>query len=349
MATLSIIVPVYNVKEYLTACVESICAQSFSDWELILVNDGSQDGSDALCDALAETDSRIRVIHQANGGVSKARNAGICASQGKYLAFVDGDDYIHPQMYEKLVPPMEQGYDVAFCRFARSYPTEIVPHVEYNLPELMQAPWDYSKIIYEYHYRHTDRQTEADTVFGSVCRSLFRGDIVRTNALRFPEDVKIAEDKLFLMEYLATCEKGYLVDEYLYYYRTGRTDSATSAIRTAYQSNLYLRKKDLLTKEFAVIQRNPKLSKTQKKDLITYEKYRFAFDVVINELASSDYQKNLTALFVDDFLKTAIDISALAHMIKSGTSIKRIVLYGLIWLRWWGVIARLLNSQRRPV
>ena len=349
MALLSIIVPVYNIKDYLTACVESICAQSFSDWELILVDDGSQDGSGALCDGLAETDSRIRVIHQANGGVSRARNAGICASRGKYLAFVDGDDYIHPEMYEKLIFPMEQGVDVAFCRFARSFPTETIPHVECNLPALAQRPWDYSKIIYEYHYRHTQEQTETDTVFGSVWRSLFRADVIRENQLRFPEDVKIAEDRLFLMEYLAFCENGYLVDEYLYYYRADRTDSATTEGCTGYQANFFQRKKDLLLREFAIIQKNPKLTKTQKKDLITYEKYRFAFDVVINELTSSDYHKKINGLFSEDLLKTAIGISALAHMIKSGTSIKRIVLYGLIRLRWWGIIARLLDSRRRPV
>lgn len=97
---LSIIVPVYNVEPYLRRCVDSILAQTFTDYELILVDDGSPDGCPAICDEYAQKDSRIKVIHKENGGVSDARNTGLNLAQGEYIGFVDGDDYIHPQMYE---------------------------------------------------------------------------------------------------------------------------------------------------------------------------------------------------------------------------------------------------------
>jgi len=105
---ISVIVPVYNAEEYLEECVDSVLSQSYINIELILVNDGSTDGSGELCDALAETDKRIVVIHQENGGVSKARNAGLDAATGNRIAFVDCDDYILPGMYETLIGKMRE-------------------------------------------------------------------------------------------------------------------------------------------------------------------------------------------------------------------------------------------------
>ena len=99
---LSIIVPVYDVERYLPKCIDSILAQTFTDFELILVEDGSPDNCPALCDAAAAKDARIRVIHQKNGGLSAARNAGLDAARGKWIGFVDSDDYIAPEMYEAL-------------------------------------------------------------------------------------------------------------------------------------------------------------------------------------------------------------------------------------------------------
>ncbi len=99
----SVIVPVYNIKEYLPRCVASICNQTYSDLEIFLVDDGSTDGTGALCDTLALEDERIRVFHKKNGGSSSARNLGISHAKGQFLGFVDSDDYIEPWMYERLV------------------------------------------------------------------------------------------------------------------------------------------------------------------------------------------------------------------------------------------------------
>lgn len=100
---ISVIVPIYRVERYLSKCVESILNQTYRHLEIILVDDGSPDGSGAICDEFAEKDSRIRVIHKENGGLSDARNAGIQVAGGEYLAFVDGDDWIEPDMYEAML------------------------------------------------------------------------------------------------------------------------------------------------------------------------------------------------------------------------------------------------------
>ena len=99
---ISVIVPVYNVEKYLAKCVESIRKQTYSNLEIILVDDGSPDACPRMCDQFALDDARIKVIHKPNGGLSDARNAGIEAASGAYIGFVDSDDYIHPKMYMEL-------------------------------------------------------------------------------------------------------------------------------------------------------------------------------------------------------------------------------------------------------
>ena len=99
---ISVIVPVYNVEQYLPRCVESILAQTYENLEILLVDDGTKDNSGAICDAYARQDARVKAIHKKNGGLSSARNAGIDAATGEYLSFVDSDDWIEPQMYERL-------------------------------------------------------------------------------------------------------------------------------------------------------------------------------------------------------------------------------------------------------
>lgn len=111
---ISVIIPVYNIIDCLPRCVESVCAQTYRNLEILLVDDGSTDGTEQLCDSLAGEDERIRVFHKKNGGSSSARNLGICQSHGEYLGFVDSDDYIEPDMYERLVAAvLKSGADIA--------------------------------------------------------------------------------------------------------------------------------------------------------------------------------------------------------------------------------------------
>lgn len=114
---LSIIVPVYKTEPYLDACVKSIMAQTLQDWEMILVDDGSPDRCPEMCDEYASQDNRIKVIHQHNGGLSRARNQGVLNSSGKYIAFVDSDDDIAPDTYKGNIEFLEQHPDVDVVQF----------------------------------------------------------------------------------------------------------------------------------------------------------------------------------------------------------------------------------------
>lgn len=112
---ISIIVPVYNVKEYLEPCVKSIIVQSYQNIEIIIVDDGSTDGSGELCDKLALLDKRIRVVHKKNGGSSSARNCGLKYVHGEYIGFIDSDDYILESMYETMIGYMADDVDIVCC------------------------------------------------------------------------------------------------------------------------------------------------------------------------------------------------------------------------------------------
>ena len=104
----SIVVPIYNVEKYLDRCIQSLLAQTLKEIEIILVDDGSDDGCAQICDQYAERDSRIKVVHKKNGGLDSARKAGIAIASGKYVGYVDGDDWIEPFMYERMVELAEK-------------------------------------------------------------------------------------------------------------------------------------------------------------------------------------------------------------------------------------------------
>lgn len=143
---ISVIVPVYKVEEYLPTCVESILAQTHQDLEIILVDDGSPDGCGAMCDEYARKDSRIRVIHKENGGLSDARNAGLAVCRGDYIGFVDSDDYIAPDMYETLSAFAErEDLDVAMCSVTNVWPDHEEPAADIA-PMVLTKP---DEMIYE--------------------------------------------------------------------------------------------------------------------------------------------------------------------------------------------------------
>ncbi|MBQ5860079.1 MAG: glycosyltransferase [Selenomonadales bacterium] len=142
---ISIIIPIYNVEKYLPTCLDSILAQTYTNLEIILVDDGSPDGSGTICDEYASRDSRFVVIHQKNGGVSVARNAGLDHATGNYIGFVDPDDWIEPSMYETMMTSvLKEGCDGAVCSTLLEYRshTKVCERFDYHIghqPELTRG------------------------------------------------------------------------------------------------------------------------------------------------------------------------------------------------------------------
>ena len=216
---LSIIVPVYDVERYLPKCMDSILAQTFTDFELILVDDGSPDNCPALCDAAAAKDARIRVLHQKNGGLSAARNAGLDAARGAWIGFVDSDDYIAPEMYEAMYHAVQStGADLALCDYAEVDETG--------------APCQSMHIRLE-KKDFTGRdllKNATDSTIQPAWNKLYRRAVFAQ--LRYPEG-KLNEDLFLIPEICLNTQKAVVVPKALYYYvqRGGSIMSGNKTLR----------------------------------------------------------------------------------------------------------------------
>lgn len=211
MELISIIVPVYNVEKYLQQCLDSILAQTYQNWELLLVNDGSQDGSGAICDTYAAKDDRIKVYHEVNGGTAKARNKGISAAQGAYLTFIDSDDWIAETYLEELYQVAKaEGADIVmarYCRFVEATSNYLLFDVESRVKEITRQEYLDALMI-----NMTD-----DYVITCVklySRHLFEGEY----PIRYPEGRR-TEDQYVSYLLALKSQKTLLLDKMLYCYR----------------------------------------------------------------------------------------------------------------------------------
>lgn len=210
MPIISVIVPVYNAEQYVSRCIDSILAQTCRDLELILVDDGSPDNAGAICDAYAAVDSRIRVLHQENAGVSVARNNAIDIAAGAYLMFVDSDDVIHHQCVEILLRYLEEsGAQIAIGELAR-FDDRNLPDLHNSLPETGNV------ILTNLEALHSLLDTTAVTArFTSPCSKLYARELFRH--VRFPAGKRF-EDEVVAYQLYFQAEKTVLVDAELYYY-----------------------------------------------------------------------------------------------------------------------------------
>ncbi len=214
MPSISVIVPVYQAEKFLHRCLDSIARQTFSDWELILVNDGSTDGSAALCDQFAAKDSRVRVFHRKrNQGVSEARNLGLNEARGDYVAFLDADDCYEFQALETLWNLREQsGADAAACGLTYLFP-DGKQSVQSQLPAGIFGEREIREKLIDPLVG--DRLTQPVFNGYSVCY-LFSAEIIRKARITF--DGPYLEDELFVLEYFCNARSLAVTDQPLYRY-----------------------------------------------------------------------------------------------------------------------------------
>ncbi len=231
MCRVSVIVPVYQVEAYLARCLDSLLAQTFEDFELILVNDGTRDGCPEIMNAYAAKDARIRILHKENGGLSSARNAGLDVAQGEYVAFVDSDDYVAPALLEDTVRAAEQS-DADLVLFNYRLVVDGVeqgPYLPMDDEVISLDQMGLARYFYRYWmpYRHGQE---------AWCR-LYRRDIIEKNGLRFAPNREIfAEDTLFSAMYLMHVRKlAALSTPYVYYVQRGDSLMAMRKPRLAHR------------------------------------------------------------------------------------------------------------------
>lgn len=282
MPELSIIVPVHNCEKYIEKCINSILNQTFKDFELILVNDGSSDNSGKVCDYFNETDSRIKVIHQKNMGVSVARNVGLDISNGKYIGFIDGDDYIEKDMYEFLYSNIKKyEAEVAICGieniFIKNDGSEKLIHQtsDFSGVKILNGEEAFSESL-------KSKIFSVNPVNKLFDKKLFEGE-------RFPEG-KISEDAFIIPSILLKAKKVVCKADIKYYYVRHENSITTSSFfeKDWNVTEAYLNHLNTVKKHY------PKLIKEVEFRHIW--SYTYVLDKMIvskNKVSKSDYDKAL--------------------------------------------------------
>ncbi len=238
---ISIIIPVYNVSGYLEGCLDSILAQTFQDYDVYVVDDGSTDETPAICDRYAAQSDKITVIHKKNEGVSVARNAAIEKAKGEYLLFFDGDDHVEPECLEEL-------YQEAVSKEADSvifgyYLEENGEITETHLPGMEKDVYEGEEIMTDLmprfigvsledvrHWIRGDRKNPFQKENNGLWHSMVRGDLVRDNNVRFVPGLRVGEDTCFNVEYMSYAKRCVIVRK-CYYYLVVRNTSTISVYR----------------------------------------------------------------------------------------------------------------------
>lgn len=282
----SIIVPIYNVELYIHDCIDSIICQTYSDWELILIDDGSPDSCPQICDEYAAKDSRIKVIHQKNAGVAAARNAGLNVAQGEWIWFVDSDDWIAKNAVGVLKKNLVYGnQDIvmfAYKRWKNGFvEDDDICVFEYD---------DFNEFLCHNICFHNQRM-------------LFSKTIIQQNKLRFTEGIRLAEDLEFQYKYEMLCRRPIAINDALYQYRiregsvthtdTYRAHAVEDIIKVLYNLLVFIREKNIeseawLNKRLEMLMKNMLYSASKVKKL---DVSGFQHDVrtIINGYRSSGF------------------------------------------------------------
>lgn len=214
---ISIIIPVYNAEAYLNPCLNSIVNQTYSEIEIILIDDGSTDKSGEICDSYSLVNSKVRVIHMANQGVSAARNIGIKQAKGKYIAFVDSDDWVEPNFIECLIYNMKKSNaDLSIVDLVYEYSNEDEGQST-NISRLDVKEISSDGIWFELLY--------SSKIGGFLCNKLFKKQFI-TRLL--DESLHYCEDFVFTAEYCKNIEKAVCTDAKLYHYRQGQGNASSN-------------------------------------------------------------------------------------------------------------------------
>lgn len=229
---LSVIVPVYNTKKYLRECIDSILAQTYHNYELILVDDGSDDGSSEICDEYAMKNEQVTVIHKENCGLLHTRKVGLSASNGEYISYIDSDDFIAPDMYEYMMGKItEYNVDIAVCNMSAVTSGEILPMLSYK----KHGYYDKKRLgeeIYPYMLFSNDPQKTG--LIPSLCNKVIRKEVLEKVLLSTDNSISYGEDALCSYPCLLDSDSVFIAeDKFFYFYR-----KVSTSLTNAYDKKL---------------------------------------------------------------------------------------------------------------
>ena len=279
---ISVIVPVYNVERYLPRCIESILGQTYTNFELILVDDGTPDRSGIICDRYAEKDSRIKVIHKENGGVSSARNAGIDAAQGEWITFIDSDDWVSDKYLEKL-ESFTLFSEIDFVMACIEY-----RGIKIHTPKIKTELLDFSKN----DSADMERMLNIHDIVGP-CSKMFKTKTLKDNSVYFLEDVHFGEDEIFIYEYLKCCNRIYFSDSTIYYYN--KLNELSASHNLSYTTKLMEWRLYAVFKQAELLEHHKIAPNTREKIVAqkTLKCVKSCMRICVNSLKPNDARKEI--------------------------------------------------------
>lgn len=259
--TISVIIPVYNAEKYLRLCLDSLISQTYKDFEIILINDGSTDNSSNLCDEYSGIDNRIRVIHKKNGGVSSARQVGIDSARGTYTIYVDSDDWVEPNMLEELYnTAVSSKADMVICDYYMESLNEI------KLIRQRPSGLEHDIVLADLF----------KTLHGSCCNKLIKRDCYSRYNISFPMNLSVCEDLYViasLLKHNITVE--YLPKAFYHYILNNNDNSLSKIVNSSYDNDLYL------LKCFTSLMQN--------ENCIKLCKNKFSFNIIANSYQRKEF------------------------------------------------------------
>lgn len=205
---ISIIIPIYNAEATLNKCLDSVLNQSYQNFEILLIDDGSTDGSGVICDKYALLDNRVKVFHKPNGGVSSARNKGLELASGQWIAFADADDWAYPNWLENFISAMTTNYDMIVQGFIQNTINQ-----DRSCGDEQICGFDFSGNMEE-----AVKRLYQNGSLGFLWIKLFRKSVIEKFGICFHEELTFSEDYYFVMEYCAVIQKTISIKEIGYYY-----------------------------------------------------------------------------------------------------------------------------------
>ena len=231
MAVISVVIPVYNTEKWLRNCLNSLEKQSFYDFEVIMIDDGSKDNSRRICGEYEKKDKRFRYCFQNNAGVSAARNKGIEEAKGKYITFVDSDDWVQNNYLETMLREAKN-YELTVCNYA-------VINFESQIEQKIDGEKEAYKTEYEIEaYKNNMFSTGNMKYQGYVWGKVFEKSIIQNNNVKFEKGIHYNEDRLFIIEYLKFCSKKIKYNEEKMYNYCMNMDSAMNLAGRTYQHKM---------------------------------------------------------------------------------------------------------------
>ncbi len=306
----SIIIPIYNVGEFLDRCIESAVNQTYKNIRIILVDDGSADNSPEICDSWSKKDERITVIHKENSGVGQARNDGINEATGDYIFFLDGDDYFDEETVEKCILKAEENSS-DIVMFGHS---DVAPDGKCELKEVKTDKKHFEKID-AINELLPGLFTYKNGLGISICMKMFRLDIIKRENISFATEKEfVSEDACFLLEYFSHILSACVIDESLYFYRKNEKSFSRRFKKNSRELNnaFLLRATDICKKQ------------NYPEEILYYIKARYLMytvaelkQIINADLSKDEKNKFLKEIFDDKFLTEAVEKDVLNLLSRS--------------------------------